>query len=376
MLVKGDWGAGAYDLTIDGIDLVPPTPEQAATQRERAEALRAEQEKQARLERERIERRERLLRDGADHPADGPRVDADLDARADDVGREANRGRVHPRRPAAVRAARPATRSCPTAARCWRGRTASRRSCPRAARSCASARAAAAGSGSARCWPTARRCPSTTRRTGAAVTADTLDAPAAYVLRSEDDPAYAGGVAPTEAFRKSKPTARQAAVVEHWVYLEAALAPDARRALHARVPRRQHGASRRRNSSTTARKCGARPSRPRTSATGPADPFKRALLSEWLGTGGAFAFDADHVRAARRERATSPSPATSKQRARAADEAENLIGDKNRTGTNVYALGLLATSRRPAPTGFTSPASARAGRSRSPTACGSRRLRR
>ena len=334
VLVKGDWGAGAYDLTIDGIDLVPPTPEQVAAGRERAETERAEQEKQARIERERIERRERLLRDGADHPADGPRVAAVSTLGPSMLAVRLVEGEYVPggQRPyepeegdkimpdggpvLAWQDGRPAI--VPKGRKVMRERE--------------------GGGGRERIGTLladGETLAFDRSSTGTAITADTLDAPAAYLLRSEDDPAYAGGVGPTEAFRKSKPIARQAAVVEHWVYLKlpSPLTPGERYTLEFRGVNTAEPATEFVYDSTQmwspaveASHVGHRPG----------DPFKRAFLSEWLGTGGAFAFDAETFELL--DESGNVAFTGDVERVLAADEAENLIGDKNRTGTNVYAL--------------------------------------
>ena len=334
LLVKGDWGAGAYDLTIDGIDLVPPTPEQVAVRQERAEALRAEQEKQARLERERIERRERLLRDGADHPADGPRVAAVSAVGPSMLAVRLVEGEYVPggQRPYEPRKGdkvmpdggpvlawqdgRPAI--VPKGRKVMRERE---------------------GGGGREQIGTLLADGETLQfdrsSTGTAITADTLDAPAAYVLRSQDDPAYSGGVEPVEAFRKSKPIARQAAVVEHWVYLKlpSPLTPGGRYTLEFRGVNTAEPSTEFVYDSTQTWS-------PAVQATHvghrPGDPFKRAFLSEWLGTGGAYTFDVDHFELL--DESGEVAFTGDVKRVLAADESENLTGEGNRTGTNVYAL--------------------------------------
>jgi endoglucanase len=135
------------------------------------------------------------------------------------------------------------------------------------------------------------------RFVGSRLVTESVDAPQAYRVVSDDDERFADGVVPTAVHCKSRPIERgdvQAAehhqVMEHKLYL--ALPHDMREGATYRVV--FHGI----NAAVDHVDYTHRPEQSRSEAVHashigyrPGDPFKRAYLSLWLGTGGAHAFD-------------------------------------------------------------------------------------
>jgi endoglucanase len=118
--------------------------------------------------------------------------------------------------------------------------------------------------------------------------------PEAYRIQSPDDEAYAKPLAPARVHRKSKPTdhgTNGQMPVRHWLYLEL---PHPLRegssytvefcGLNTREPAVNyvHEPRRVRSDAVHVSHVGYRPD----------DPFKRAYLSTWLGTGGALSYEA------------------------------------------------------------------------------------
>ncbi len=73
-MIVGDWSDKPIDLVLSGIALVPPTDDIRAG-RAKLKAIKAQEAEQVRLEAEaKTKARQKLLDEGAPHPADGPQV--------------------------------------------------------------------------------------------------------------------------------------------------------------------------------------------------------------------------------------------------------------------------------------------------------------
>ncbi len=170
----------------------------------------------------------------------------------------------------------------------------------------------------------------------------TLMEPTAYRIHSTDDSNYATALHPNAVYRKSVPNnaANMGPKVHHSIYLKlphplksgatyrvelTGLNTVEDHALYQHIPRKV------RTESLHVSHVGFRPG----------DPFKRGVLSLWMGSGGAAAFQARSF-----EILDATSGATvftgSVQLALAQADVENLSGPVNRTGTNVYHLDFHA----------------------------------
>ncbi len=163
-------------------------------------------------------------------------------------------------------------------------------------------------------------------------------APEAYSISSTDDPAYADHVTPTAVHRKSKPNSEDADnqyPIRHWIYLEL---PQPLRGGSTYAIRFQ-GLNTSRESVSYVHE----PRRVRSDAVHvtqvgyrPEDPFKRAYLSTWLGTGGALGYEAGTFYLL--DENGDEAHRGEVKLALAADEPEHLKEEKNFTKTNVYRL--------------------------------------
>lgn len=174
---------------------------------------------------------------------------------------------------------------------------------------------------------------------GTPITRATLGEPRAYRLRSTNHDAYGEPQNPEAVFIKSKPLERAdngQSPVRHIVYLKLAqplkpgadytVSPWGVKARQATVSYR-HRPREVRSEAVHASHIGYRPD----------DPFKRAYLSTWLGTGGALSYDAEQFDLLHAETGESVYKGDA-ELAIAADEAEMLSPEANHTRTNVYYL--------------------------------------
>ena len=122
----------------------------------------------------------------------------------------------------------------------------------------------------------------------------TVDLAQSYEIRSADDPAYARWTAPTEVFRKSKPSDRvmpgNEQLVRHRIYLKLPHPLQDGATYQVRfvgLNTRQETVAYTHDPATT------RSPAVHASHVGyrPGDPYKRGFLSLWLGTGGPHTFD-------------------------------------------------------------------------------------
>ncbi len=166
-----------------------------------------------------------------------------------------------------------------------------------------------------------------------------LPQPAAYRISSQDDPRYATPAEPAAVHRKSKPNDYSndgKMPVRHWVYLRLPhpLREDATYTVafvglntHPAQVRYVHSPQDVRSDAVHVTQVGYRPD----------DPFKRAYLSTWLGTGGALRYDAERFYLV--EAATGRRVYEGQVRlAFGADEPERMKEEKNYNGTDVYHL--------------------------------------
>jgi endoglucanase len=173
---------------------------------------------------------------------------------------------------------------------------------------------------------------------GTPLTTVTVQEPRAYRILSSDDPVYARPTQPTAVHVKSKPTGygNGQMSIRHHVYLTlpSQLKKGAEYTVQLiGVNTRQpevaytHEPSKVRSEAVHVTQIGYRPS----------DPFKRAYLSLWMGTGGAVQYETDTFEILDAQSGTSVY--TGKVSGEfAADRVESLRGNKNHTQTNVYYL--------------------------------------
>ena len=337
LTVVGNWRAEPYDLTIESVTLQAPTAEQRAAREEAMAKLEAQRQKQAAEEAERKAERERLLTAGAEHPDDGPRV-----ATVATLGptvlavyleeRQIEPGGKTPYTPQPDDQLKEHQKT----ALPWRD---------------GELTLAPKTVNVMRAEPPVKRkrdigelvvseqlLARNSAVTGTKITDQTVAAPGAYTLESDSDGAYAKPLHPESVDHKSKPFGRGDGgnAVRHWVYLHLSQPLQPRVAYTLNFP----GVNVAEPSVTfTYESTELRSPAVQVSHVGyrPSDPFKRALLSEWLGTGGANAFN-DAERFELLDDSGEPVYEGKVERVLAADETENLTGGENFAGTNVYAL--------------------------------------
>ncbi|MFW6189465.1 MAG: glycoside hydrolase family 9 protein [Planctomycetota bacterium] len=168
---------------------------------------------------------------------------------------------------------------------------------------------------------------------------EAMTEPAAYRILSADDPNYADPTRPAKVYRKSKPTqyaTNGEMPVRHVVYLELPrpLKEGAAYTVHLRGlnTRRvevgyEHRPREARSDAVHVTQIGYRAG----------DPFKRAYLSTWFGTGGAVSYEVERFHLLEHESGESVYEGEVRL-AFAADEPEHLKEEKNYSHTDVYYL--------------------------------------
>ena len=164
-----------------------------------------------------------------------------------------------------------------------------------------------------------------------------LAEPASYSISSSDDPAYAKPAAPLRVDRKSKPTDLDVGnkwPVRYWLYLKLPRPLQEGRSYVVRFPgvntRRpqvayKHDTRKVQTEALHVTQIGYRPG----------DPYKRAYVSTWLGTGGALACDATGFLLLD-EATGEPVHEGKLALGLAADRPEHLKEEKNYAQTDVY----------------------------------------
>ncbi|MBM3471693.1 MAG: hypothetical protein FJX75_00290 [Armatimonadetes bacterium] len=337
--LQGAWTGEPVDVYVREIAFARPTAE-LLVQREAAVAeLRRQVAEEAERQRQEAAKREQMLTEGAPHPPDGPEVQRVAPVAPDVLAltvqeRWVTPGGQRPYEPREGDEVREADGDQRELA--WDGgvpalvstRTVWRSADPGGPKEKLGVLVAEG---------TVVRFDSTLH--GVPVTADTLAEPRAYRLQSPDDAAYAAPVNPEAVYRKSKPLERAdngQSPVRHVIFLKLArpLQEGARYTLslwglNARQADLQytHEPRRVRSDAIHVTQIGYRPG----------DPFKRAYLSTWLGTGGRLSYavdrfellDADSGRTAYTGQVKLGMPA---------DRAEMLQPEANHTGTDCYYL--------------------------------------
>jgi endoglucanase len=335
-MLRGNWQNHPYDLRVHAVQLRPLTAALQQVRQQRLDEARAEQQRQREAQQRRDAERDRLLADGADHPADGPRVahvgalGPDLlaihilerehtparqiayEPQPDDTIRESGRPMLawQDGRPALAPSSREVRR-------------------PVEGRSRPATVGILLSDGETLSLPRGF--------TGQRITDATVAAPRAYRIQSTSDNRFADGVIPTAVHHKALPfgTNDDGVGREHWVYLQLPqpLREGERYTLEfTGVNTAQQDVAlvydtrQLRSPAVHASHVGYRPD----------DPFKRAYLSAWLGTGGAHAFDADRFELL--DEAGQVVFEGAVEQVLAQDQTEGLIGDRNHTGTHVWAM--------------------------------------
>ncbi len=335
-LLMGNWQKERFDLMVSAIELRPPTQEHLQQRAEQMAVIQAERERQRLMDQQLRELRQRIVKEGAEHPADGPQVTAIAALSPTMLAvRIEQQSIAHGGQRAYV--SQPGDKAISEGKKvlAWHdGEPAEvsssqklRRQQPDSQQQREIGKLLADGK---TLWVD-------NTLEGVELTPETIIVPLAYRLQSRDDFKYAQPVSPVEVFHKAKPVGRsdRGGAVEHWIYLrfEHPLTQGQEysiefHAINTRDAESQFvfDSSKMWSPAIEVSQVGYRPS----------DPFKQAILSQWLGTGGAYAFDATTFELLDKS-GKSVFQGDVKQ-VLAADETENLIGGKNRTGTNVYAM--------------------------------------
>ncbi|MHB8900577.1 MAG: glycoside hydrolase family 9 protein [Thermoguttaceae bacterium] len=336
--VQGDWQADPVDVFLDKIELVPPTPEMQPLREAYARELAADAERQRQEARRQHEETERLL-SGAPHPPDGPKVTHVGAVAPATIALTLEAGAILPRKQfplptdgtLEIRPEKDAEKvlslekgkivDAPKG-RDVLQRLEGRPEPQKLGKLVVNEDLVSPG-------PVLEGVPLTTV---------TVQEPRAYRIVSRDDPAYTQPTAPGSVSVKSKPLGQangQIATRYHvYLALPSPLKEGARYTiqllgLNTRVAEVAftHDPRHVRTEAIHVTQIGYRPG----------DPFKRAYLSLWTGTGGPAAYDVRQFEIL--DARSGKSVYTGKVSTRfPADRAESLRGNKNHTQADVWYL--------------------------------------
>lgn len=172
------------------------------------------------------------------------------------------------------------------------------------------------------------------------------DEPANYTVRSDDDPAFSGGFKPLAVYRKTVPRdvvlPHSGYVTRHRVYLKLPSPVTGGKTYSIKVD----------NVNVSSGQLTFAADLPRTLSESvhvnqigyrPDDPIKRAFLSVWLGTGGAYSFAEGMNFSLIDESSNQPAFSGKVERVLKIDEKEDLwVKPKNYSGTAVYRMDFSA----------------------------------
>ncbi|MBL7041273.1 MAG: glycoside hydrolase family 9 protein [Pirellulaceae bacterium] len=336
--VQGDWTQAPVDVYLDKIELVPPTPEMQQQRKAHAERLAEAAERKRQEEQRRREEIERLIA-GAPHPNDGPVVTHVGAVKHDTIALTIDAGEIVLRKqvPLDLKAGveiRP-EKNAHNVLCLEKGQIVD---VPKGREVVEQVE----GQREPLVWgklvvnddlvSPGPIC------LGTPLTTFAVQEPRAYRIQSSDDPAYAQPRQPTVVHVKSKPTgqANGQMAIRYQVYLTipSPLQEHAKYTIqmigvNTRQPKvaYTHDPRHVRSEAIHVTQIGYRPS----------DPFKRAYLSLWMGTGGAVAYetetfemlDADSGQSVYAGKVSGEFPA---------ERIESIRGNKNHTQTNVYYL--------------------------------------
>lgn len=336
--VQGDWTGDPVDVLLDKIELVPPTPEMRAQRKAHTEQLAKAAERKRREERQRREEIERLVT-GAPHPEDGPKVTQIGAVKRDTIAVTIDAREIllqtqmplEPKEGVEIRPEKNARNvlcledgqivDVPKGRDVLEQVEGQRKPLGRG-KLVVNHNLVSPG-------PVCR---------GTPLTVVTVQEPRAYRILSNDDPAYARPRQPAAVHVKAKPTGQASGEmsIRYHVYLTlpSPLQEHAKYTIRLiGVNTRQsevaytHAPRRTRSEAIHVTQIGYRPN----------DPFKRAYLSLWMGTGGAVEYETDTfeiIDAGSRESVYSGKISGEFP----AGRVESLRGNKNHTQTNVYYL--------------------------------------
>ncbi|WP_231615394.1 glycoside hydrolase family 9 protein [Novipirellula artificiosorum] len=336
-LLIGDWSGSPLDILIREITLAKPNTELLAQRAAKVAKVNQEIARKQEQSRREEEARARMLREGAEHPADGPELQqvcavapnilavtiqekrripggqVPYQAQPDDEIRVEKKDHTY----LAWEDGRPAMSSARSV---WRKDD---------------------ESGNLKrlglLVDQGRTITTESRLEGQAITSETLTEPAAYRIGITDEPGKA--VQPTDVFRKSKPLDRAdngQAPIRHVVYLK--LAEPLQEGTPYTIE--LHGINTRQPQVTyTHQPHNVRSEAVHVSHVGfrPDDPLKRAYLSVWLGTGGELAYDVQRFELIDAESGQSVYQGDVRL-AVPAEQVERMRPEKNHNRTNVYHL--------------------------------------
>lgn len=336
--VQGDWTGEPVDVYLDKIELVPPTPEMEAQRKANAERLAKAAERRRLEEQRRREETERLIT-GASHPEDGPNVPHIGTVTPDTIALTIEAGAILRREQVPLELAEGVEivpeKNAHNVLCLEKGKIVD---APKGRDVVQHVE------GQRKPEPLGKLvvnsdlvAPGAICR-GEPMTTVTVQEPRAYRILSSDDPAYAQPTQPVAVHVKSKPTgqANGQMSIRYHVYLtlpsrlkEGAEYTIQLVGVNTRQPEvtYRHEPHRVRSEAIHVTQIGYRPS----------DPFKRAYLSLWMGTGGAVGYEIDTFEIL--DTRSGKSAYTGKVSGEfAADRIDSLRGDKNHTQTNVYYL--------------------------------------
>ncbi len=300
--VQGDWTSQPVDVWLDKIELVPPTPELMAMRSATGQKMQQQAEQERQQEAQQREELARMLA-GAPHPADGPDVIHVCAVAPNILAMTIEDGTILPR-PQVPYAPQPGDKistgkgGADEQVLQW-----SRGQIVDAPLEKSVARQATDNNNLVTLGSLIKDdtivAPGPTYQ-GLPLTLLTIQEPQAYHITSSEDPAFARPSLPAKVFCKCKPTgqADNQIPVRCTVYLQLASTLQLGatytielRGINTRQDRiaYKHDPRTSRSEAIHVTQLGYKP----------ADPWKRAYLSTWLGTGGSTAYDARDVRADR-----------------------------------------------------------------------------
>jgi len=339
--IQGSWKGEPVDVALERLSLTPPTPEMEK-QREAERRRRAKAREAARRKAEELERKRRELLANMTHPADGPKV-VHLGAVAPDMlavtieaGDVIHKGQQPYEKQDGDRIKRQGPRAI-----MWEdGEIVQAKRDLELVRRMGENKAWAIG----HLAHEAGMLHPNEGFEGRPITELTVDAPEAYRVVSASDARFAEPITPIAVHRKSKLIDRQQSTgandpaMGHVLFLKL---PEALRegaeyevrfvgvnAAREAVTYR-HAPRETRSIAVHVNQVGYRPD----------DPYKRALLSIWLGTGGAHAYDTENLRFHLLDDRTGESVYQGPvEPAQAADQTSRMRGGYNHNQTHVYRM--------------------------------------
>lgn len=343
-VVQGNWATMPVDVTVKRLELVEPTPE-ILKAREVLRAKLAKAEEARRKEEERKALRKRELLAGAPHPADGPDVRHVAPVAPDILALTVQEKEfvAVAQAPYEPKPGDEIKRTGKETVTVFEGGKVQE-----SLKDVVVMRKEGGGEIKVGDYAVnANRIKPEDKSTGQDLTAETVDEPAAYRILSADDPAWKEAASPAQVWWKRKPNAPRSAAFEVEVFLKLPKPLTEGKTYRIEFP----GVNYRQASVEYRHEPGkTRSVAVHTSAIGfrPDDPFKRAYLSVWLGTGGPHRY-ADGLKFHLLDEATGKPVFSGEVKPLvAADAQETFKAGRNYSKTDVLGMdfGAFATPGR------------------------------